>query len=416
MTQVLTDTNDRIPAQASGKALAFIYTTLFLDIMGVTLLLPIIPYIVRQYNPDALMVGLLTGIYSAAAFCAAPVLGWFSDRWGRRPVLLLSVFGSAVGYFIFGIGGALWVLFLSRLIDGLTGGNIATAMAYIADVTPPEKRTKYYAFAGMAFGLGFTLGPVIAGALSGISIFAPAFAAGGMALASVIFGFFFLPESLPLEKRSGEAFSLARVNPFRIIKDMARLPNLGVLLISLFVVYLALNGLYSYIAVFTFDRFNASAVDNAVLFTVVGVVQMIVQGGIVYRLAPRFGEKKIAILGLILQAISYPLFVIAAGLPALYPLVILSTIGNAFSRPTLDAMVANSVDAHEQGRAAGASTALYSLASVFGPLLAGLAYTQLSPSSPYIAAGFLLVLAAVLLFRVRLAPRPKPVERPVQAA
>ena len=386
---------------AARGGLIFVLVTLFLDIMGSTLLLPIVPYIVREYNTSALAVGVLSAIYSAAAFFAAPVLGKFSDRWGRRPVLLASVFGSAVGYFIFGIGGALWVLFLSRLIDGFTGGNIATAMAYIADVTPPKERARNFAFGGVAFGLGFIIGPVISGSLSTISLAAPAFAAGGLSLVSFLFGLFFLPESLPREKRAVGPFRLKEANPFSVIAEMGRLPNLKLLLSAIFILYLAYSGLFSFITVYTLDRFTATPVDNSTLFMVIGVFQMIGQGGIVYRLTPRFGEKRIAVVGLILQTLTYPLMVAVPGFIYLYPLAVISALGNAFTRPTLDALVANSVAPHEQGRAAGTTAGLYSLANILGPLGAGLLYDQIAPASLFLVGGSLIVLACLMVAQVR---------------
>jgi len=383
------------------RGLPFIFITMFLDIMGSTLLLPILPYIVRQYNLNALTVGLLTAAYSAAAFLAAPALGKLSDRFGRRPVLLFSVLGSAIGYILFGIGGALWVLFLSRIIDGFTGGNIATAMAYIADVTQPNERAKYFAFGGIAFGLGFIFGPIIAGVLSNISIAAPAFAAGALSFASFLFGFFFLPESLPPEKRSQEALHLSQVNPFSILTEISRLPNLRLLLSAIFLIYLAYSGIFNYITVYTLDRFSAPPQDNSYLFLVVGISQMIGQGVIVYRLTPHFGEKRVAISGLILQALAYPLFVLVPVFGLLYPLAILSALGNAFTRPTLDALVANNVPPHEQGRAQGTTSGLYSLTNILGPLLAGFAFVFISPASVFVGGGLLLALAGIIVWRIK---------------
>ncbi len=383
------------------RGLIFVLVTLFLDIMGSTLLMPIVPYITRQYSAGALAVGLLSAVYSLAAFLAAPMLGRLSDRWGRRPVLLASIFGSAIGYCIFGIGGALWVLFLSRLLDGFTGGNISTAMAYIADVTEPKDRAKYFAFGGVAFGLGFIFGPVLSGALSAVSLSAPAYAAAALSLAAFLFGFFFLRESLPEEKRSTGALRIKDINPFNVMAELSSMPNLGMLLPAIFILYLALNGLFSYVAVFTLDRYSAAPVDNGTLFMVVGIFQMVGQGVIVYRLTPRFGEKKIAVVGLILQALAYPLFAWAPALGWLYPLAVASALGNAFARPTLDALVANNVAPHEQGRAAGATAGLYSLTNILGPLAAGLVYDHISPGAVFVAGGILIAAACLLVTRVR---------------
>lgn len=293
------------------------------------------------------------------------------------------------------------MLFLARMIDGLTAGNMSTAMAYLADSSRPQERAKLFAFAGVAFGVGFTLGPVISGALANISLAAPAYAAGVLSLLSFLFGFFFLPESLPVEKRSRERLGWRQVNPLAVIAEMTRLPNLGVLLAAYFLLYLAYSGLFTYIAVFAMERFSATPGQNAILLGVVGLMQLVGQGGIVYRLTPRFGEKKIALVGLGLQAIAYPLFIIAPEMGFLFPLGVISALGNSFTRPTLDALVANSVALNEQGRTAGSVSALSSLTNVLGPLLAGLVYQWISPGSVFLAGGALIAVTGILVNQVR---------------
>jgi len=188
--------------QATKRVLRLIFFIMLMDIVGMSIIFPVAPYIVHRYSNDALMVTMLTVIYAGAQFFAAPALGKISDRVGRRPVLLVSVFGSAVGYFIFGMGGALWVLFLSRLIDGITGGNISTASAYIIDVSKPEERTKNFTLLGMAYGLGFILGPALGGVLGQWSLSAPVYLAGSIFLVSTALVYFLLPESLPIERRA----------------------------------------------------------------------------------------------------------------------------------------------------------------------------------------------------------------------
>ena len=181
----------------SKKILAFIFAVVLFDFIGLTILITVQAFIVREYNTTALAVSLLTVLYAGSQFIAAPILGKISDKYGRRPILLFCLFGSAIGYFIFGIGGALWVLFLSRIIDGFSGGNISIATAIITDVSPLEDRTKNLGLIGAAFGLGLIIGPIIGGLFSQISLAAPAYAAGIFSLAATVVGFFILPESLP---------------------------------------------------------------------------------------------------------------------------------------------------------------------------------------------------------------------------
>jgi len=387
--------------KASTGALAFIFATVFLDLLGAAMLIPVLAYIVRLYNPDALTVGLLSVIYSAAQFAAAPFLGWLSDRSGRRPVLLLSVLGSAIGYYIFGLGGALWVLFLSRLIDGITGGNISTAQAYIADVTPPHHRAKNFAVMGAVFSLGFILGPAIGGALGQFSVTLPAFAAGTLSLLSVIFGYFMLPESLPKAKRAIAPFTWSAVNPIRAINDMAKRPNLGVLLLATFVFNFVYGGMATNFSVYTIEKFGAQPLENAAVFTLVGTIGVIVQAGVVPRLVPRFGEQKLALSGLALQVLGFLGIVLAPAFWALYPITALIGAGNAFMRPTLTALIANGVSLSEQGKVAGVSASLTSLTYVFGPLWAGITYDYVVPSAPYWTGAILLALTWLLLARLK---------------
>jgi DHA1 family tetracycline resistance protein-like MFS transporter len=386
--------------QASRGALAFALTTIFLDMLGTAILIPVLPYIVRLYNTDALTVGLLSVVYSAAQFGAAPILGWLSDRYGRRPVLLVSVLGSALGYYLFGIGGALWVLFLARLIDGITGGNISTAQACIADVTPPQDRAKNFAMMGAVFSLGFILGPAIGGVLGKFNVILPALAAGTLSLLSVIFGYFMLPESLSKEKRATTPFSWSDVNPLAAIGEMAARPGLGVLLFATFVFNFVYGAMANNFSVYTIEKFRAPPFQNATIFTLVGTIGFIIQAGVVQRLVPRFGEKKLALGGLVLQVLGFLGIVVAPAFWLLYPISALIGAGNAFMRPTLTALISNGVSFREQGKVAGVTASLTSLTYVLGPLWAGASYDYVMPSAPYWSGALLLALTWLLVARL----------------
>ena len=387
--------------KAGRGALGFIFSVVLLDVIGFALLMPVQAYIVRQYSDEALMVAMIPVLYAGAQFFAAPLLGKLSDRYGRRPVLLISILGSAIGYFLFGIGGALWVLFLSRLIDGFTAGNASTASAYIADVTPPQDRAKTFGFIGMAWGLGFVLGPTLGGLLSEISLNAPAYAAGLLSLLSAIVGYFILPESFPIEKRETQPLRLADLNPFESILELLRRPTVGGLLIAQCLFFFVFNGNNSMLSVFMIEKFAVQPWQLAVLFAVGGIAMAITQGGLVGPLVRRFGEKPLAINSLLLQALAILGTVSVPALWMLYPVGVINSLGTGLIWPTLGALLANGVSHDEQGKVSGVSTAIGSLMSVFGPLWAGAAYDHIAPVAPFWIGAFIFGLAGLLLTRVR---------------
>jgi multidrug resistance protein len=386
----------------SGKgALGFIFSVVLLDVIGLAILMPVQAYIVRQYSDEALMVAMIPVLYAGAQFFAAPLLGKLSDRYGRRPVLLISILGSALGYFLFGIGGALWVLFLSRLIDGFTAGNASTASAYIADVTPPQDRAKNYGFIGMAWGLGFILGPMLGGLLSEISLNAPAYAAGILSLLSAVVGYFILPESLPKEKRERKPLRFSDVNPFASVFELLRRPTVGGLLLAQCLFFFVFNGNNSMLSVFMIEKFAVQPWQVAVLFAVGGIAMAIMQGGLVGPLVKRFSEKPLAINSLLIQALATVGMVIVPALWMLYPMSVINSLGTGLIWPTLGAMLANSVSHDEQGKVNGVGTALGSLMSVFGPLWAGAAYDRIAPGAPFWIGAVIFILAGLLLTRVK---------------
>ncbi len=397
-----TTTPTEVP-QGHKSALGFIFFVVLLDLIGMTILTPVAAYVVRQYSTEALMVSMLTVIYAAAQFLAAPLLGELSDRHGRRPVLLISILGSAAGYFLFGIGGALWVLFLSRLIDGFTGGNISTASAYLADVTPPEKRAKNFGVLGVAFGLGFILGPTLGGLLSQISLSAPAYAAGVASLISAIVGFFLLPESLPKDKRETAPLKPGDLNPFPAIWEMLRRRGVGILLLINCLFLFVFYGRNSISTVFLIDKFNVQPAQLAALFATGGLVMAIVQGGLIGPLVKRLGEKQLGLSGLFLQAITSLVFYLVPAFWMMYPVNAVAAGAAGLVWPTMGALISNSVPQDELGKVNGVGTALGSLMSVFGPLWAGTTYDKLSPSAPFWMGAAILIVGCALLLRVRIA-------------
>ncbi len=387
--------------QSNKGALGFIFTVVLLDVMGLGLLLPIQAYIVRQYSQSAVMVAMMAVLYAGAQFFAAPLLGKLSDLYGRRPVLLISILGSAFGYFLFGIGGALWVLFLSRLIDGFTAGNASTAGAYIADITPPQERAKNLGFLGMAYGLGFILGPTLGGLLSQISLNAPALAAGILSLLSAVVGYFILPEPLPAARRDSQPLRLGDINPFASIFEMLRRPTVGGLLIVQCLFFFVFNGNNSMLPVFMIDKFVVQPWQIATLFAVGGITMAIMQGGLVGPLVKRFGEKPLSISSFVLQALATIGMVVVPSFWQLFPVQMINSLGTGLIWPTLGALLANSVSHEEQGKVNGVSTALGSLMSICGPLFAGAAYDRIAPVTPFWVGAIVFLSAGVLLTRIQ---------------
>ena len=382
------------------KAIGLAFFIVFLDLMGAGILIPVIPYIVRTYRPDALTVGWLSMSFSAAQFLATPVLGALSDRLGRRPILLISILGSAAGYFMFGWAGSLWMLFLSRIIDGLTGGNISTAQAYIADMSRPEDRAKNFGLIGAAFGLGFLCGPGIGGALSHISLQAPAFGAGIVSLATACTAFFFLPESLPKQARRQVSFRPRDLDPLHKIAGPLRRPVLRWLLPGFFMLALAMSALQSNFAVYTLNRFGLTPAQNAWILVWLGAVSVLMQGYVVRKALPRVGETRLASEALIISIAGYALLAWCPRAWVLYPAIGVIATGNGLAGPALWAMLSREGNPQEQGLLMGVGSSLSSLARVVGPVMAGAAFDHIGMSAPYWAgaavmvAGWALVRAA----------------------
>jgi DHA1 family tetracycline resistance protein-like MFS transporter len=340
-------------------------------------------------------------IYAGAQFLAAPALGKISDRLGRRRVLLTCVLGSAIGYFIFGFAGALWVLFLSRLIDGITGGNISTASAYIIDVSKPEERAKNFTLLGMAYGVGFILGPALGGALGQLNLNAPLFAAGAVSLVSTALIYFILPESLPKECRVQTRMTLTDFNPFASIAQMAFKPGLALILLVVALFNFSFDGVNSVTGVFIKDKFAAAPLTLGLLFVVVGIATALVQAVLIERLVPRHGEKRMALVGLLASVIGWPALALAPALWMLFPIAFLQSGITGFIWATTGVMAADLVSESEQGQLAGVNVALGGLMSMLGPLWAGAVYDRLAPEAPYWMGALILGAACLLLARVK---------------
>ncbi|HRC74393.1 MAG TPA: MFS transporter, partial [Kouleothrix sp.] len=287
------------------------------------------------------------------------------------------------------------VLFGARILDGITGGNISTAQAYIADITTPENRAKGMGMIGAAFGLGFMLGPALGGLLSGISLEAPAFAAAALALANVAFGYFMLPESLPAEQRI--AVPLAKMNPLARLSGVLSNQAIRPLLAGVFMLNLAFAGMQSNFAVYSDARFGFGPRENAFIFAFIGLMAVIMQGFLIRRLVPRFGEMRLAVVGLALMAVAFTLIALAPQPWTLYPIMGLLAAGSGMATPSLTSLISRRVAPQAQGATLGGTQALNSLTMVLGPLLAGALFDVLGLQAPYFVGGLLVAGALVLI-------------------
>lgn len=383
----------------------FILITGFLNLTGVGIINPVVPFIASSYvnrEDGALVVALLFTSYSLCQFIAVPTLGALSDRFGRRPVLLISLLGSAVGYLIFGIGGALWILFLGRVIDGLTGGNLATIYAYAADITEPKERTKFFGLIGAFAGLGFVVGPALGGIVYKLTgqLAAPLYFSALVTMANTVWGYFVMPESLPPEQRATE-IPLARLNPLTQLTNVLRLPQLRLLLVGIFLWALAFAMLQSNLSYLTEDRLGWTPEGTSSLFFVVGLVGILTQGVLVRRLLPILGELKMALFGFAALATGFILIAVVTStaiIPLLFLAVAFVALGNGLITPSVTGLTSQAVSLREQGRVQGGNQSAQALGRVIGPLWGGWSYGSIGQGAPYLSGAVGLALGAVMVF------------------
>ncbi|WP_341677335.1 MFS transporter [Niveibacterium sp. SC-1] len=380
--------------------LRLVFLILLLDVMGISILWPVVAFIVREYSDSAIMLTLLTALYSAAQFFAAPAMGRFGDRWGRRPVLIASLVGSAVGYVLFGLGGALWVLMLSRLIDGITAGNQSVAAAVIADVSTRETRAKNFTLFGMAWGLGIIIGPALGAALGQWHLAAPAYLAGALSALAAIISLRVLPETLSEAHRDTRPLRWADLNPFTAIFELMRRPLLGRVLLVLCLFNFVFNGYNSTEGLYLLDRFHVQPWQIGTLLALAGFALASLQR-VVPPLNARFGGRRVAIFAFFALAVCALATWLTPVFGGLYVVVTLRTAAAGLIFPTLGALMSSQVQPREQGVLMGVNAALTSAMTIFGPLWAGAVYDRVMPGAPYWMGAILLALTALVLIGLR---------------
>ena len=401
------------PARPSTLFCAFL--TLLNDRLGESLIFPLLPFLLAGFTSDGRTLGLLTGSYAVAQFLATPWIGALSDRYGRKPVIAVCVAGSVLGLALFSAtiafpwssvwpaaqaaGLPLLLLFAGRLIDGLSGGTAATAGAVLADISPPEKRAKAFGLIGVAFGLGFILGPGLGGALGQINVNLPLLVAVGIAALNLVLVLLLLPETHPVEAR----IALPRkreLQPFTQLSRVFRNPQVRRLCVAFFLFFLAFNGFTAVLILYFKQAFGWGPGLAGAAFMVVGVVATVVQGGLIGPLVKRFGEWRLTLagLGFVIGGCGLiPLARSATAQPLVFTAVALLALGTGLVTPCLRSLVSRRLDDSGQGAALGSLQGLQSLGSFLGPPLAGLAYETAGRTSPFwLGVGLLLVVATLV--------------------
>ncbi|HJX92920.1 MAG TPA: MFS transporter [Pyrinomonadaceae bacterium] len=356
--------------------LIVIFTTVFIDLVGFGIVIPVLPFYAEGtvFNATPRTIGLLFASYSIMQLIFSPILGRLSDKYGRRPVLLISIIGTGIGFLTIGFAKTLWMLFAGRILDGITGGNISTAQAYIADITTKENRAKGMGLIGAAFGLGFIFGPAIGGILSRWGIHVPFFFAGGLCFANALLLYFTLPETVTKDHpaRHSAAGGRGLAELLQSLKD----PKLGFVLIIYFLFIVAFSIMTTSFSLFTMFRFGYDAQHTGYLFAYVGLIAVVIQGGLIGKLVKRFGELPLVIFGAFCFAIS--LFAVpfvgpaAGGLAALLIGGGVFSMGNSLATPALTSLASKSVGPAQQGTVLGVTQSVASLARAVGPSLAAL--------------------------------------------
>ena len=372
--------------------LVIIFVTVFIDLLGFGIIIPLLPFYAEHFGASALAVGLLSTSFSAAQFLFAPLWGRLSDRVGRRPVILIGLAGSAVSYAVFAMAESLPMLFAARIMSGIAGANIPTAQAFVADVTTAENRARGMGMIGAAFGLGFIFGPAVGGFMSRWGYAAPGWFASALSLANFTAALFVLPESRPREARTGPS----RPGRARAFREAFARPRLPLVLTVYFLVLAAFSSFEAMFALYGEHRFGLNAASIGYLFALVGVVLATVQGVFVGRVVRRLGERRLVPLAILLLSLSLALVAASGSVAMLTVACMLLAVGMGFNGPSIMSVISQLADPRAQGGTLGVSQSLASLARIVGPAWAGWAYDRLGHHVPFVSAAALMLVACGL--------------------
>ncbi|TDG35660.1 MFS transporter [Pedobacter changchengzhani] len=383
------------------SAMVFIMITLLIDFTGFGIIIPVLPKLIQEFTGGSVSAaadygGYLMVAFALAQFIFSPIMGGLSDQYGRRPVLLFSLFGLGIDYIFLSFAPTIFWLFIGRIIAGVTGASFTTAMAYIADISPPEKKAQNFGMVGAAFGVGFILGPVIGGLFSTYGLRVPFMISAGLALVNWIYGYFILPESL--SKANRRKFSWKRANPIGSIANASKYPAIIGLLATLLLLYIASHSVQSNWSYYVIEKFQWDSTMIGYSLGVVGLVMGIVQGGLIRVIIPKIGNRKAIYIGLTLYIIGFVCFAFASsGLMMMLFIVpyCLAGIGG----PAMQSIISNQVPENAQGEIQGITTSLQSLAAIIGPFVASHIFVYfIQDGTPFYFPGAPFILSAILTF------------------
>jgi len=372
-----------------NRPLLIIFLTIFVNLIGFGIIIPLLPFYAETFGASPLVIGLLFAAFSVCQLVAAPILGDWSDRYGRRPILIFSLLGTVASFVLLALAGSITMLFIARIVDGLSGGNISTARAYVADITEPKDRARAYGLIGMAFGLGFIFGPALSGVLVKVSITAPIWAAAAITLLATAVAWLWLPETVH-RAQAGTGM------PFRNLPDLLRRPALGRVLVIDFVYWFAFAIFQTTFALFTARRFRFDASQTGYFFSAFGVLGAIVQGGLIRPVVHRLGDKPTFIVGLVCSAFGLVAATLTHSVAVFAVTLVPLALGIGFGHPTISSLVSRAARGDEQGRVQGAASAVESLGRTVGPIWGNASLQRFGEGMPYISAAAFLMLTLLI--------------------
>ncbi len=372
-----------------SRPLAVIFLTIFVNLVGFGIIIPLLPFYAETFAASPFQIGLLFAVFSLAQLLAAPVLGDLSDRFGRRPILILSLAGTVLSFVMLALAGSLTMLFLARIVDGLSGGNISTARAYVADITEPQDRSRAYGVLGAAFGLGFIFGPAISAVLARVSYTAPIWAAAGLTAVALAMAWLWLPET-------AHKSTAAVGRPFTNLAEMLQRPGLRRVLMIDFVYWFAFAIFQTTFALFAAQRFGFDATQTGYFFAAFGVLGAVVQLSLIRPMVERFGDKATFMTGLAAAAIGLGGATLTHSVAYFALALVPLALGIGFGHPTMSSLVSRAAQGHEQGRVQGAASAIESLGRTIGPVWGSASLQRFGEATPYVSAALFLVLTLAL--------------------